>query len=88
MLESLSYLVGKLTVGAISVYVFMSLFSALRMYFMHNQYAHIEFNPKKWSTFGTWAPKRLSLLKKLRWLALASLLIYAGLVIAFIISST
>jgi hypothetical protein len=66
-------------IGAVSLfaYLLVSFVSALRMYFVHRIYVHIEFNQKKWRSFGHWAPRRLRLLTQLRRWAAVGLLSWA-----------
>lgn len=59
-------IVGPVALALLLIYVATSVFSALRMYFVHSRYVHLEFSGKKWRTLGEWAPKqyrRLSLMR-------------------------
>lgn len=67
--------IAKLSVVVIAAYVLLSFISALRMYFIHSRYVHIEFSPKTWEGYGKWAPRRLRLLIRMRWLAITALLL-------------
>lgn len=57
---------GTLALGLSVVYLVLSLASALRMYFVHGRYVHIEFARKKWRSAGEWAPQRYRWLNGLR----------------------
>jgi type VI protein secretion system component VasK len=68
--------IGRLTLLILAVYVVVSFFSALRMYFVHNYYVHVEFAGKKWRSFGTWAPKQYRRLKFLRTAAILMIFVW------------
>lgn len=59
-------LLGKIALAVVVIYIASSFLSALRMYFVHGHYVHVELAGKKWRSFGSWAPRqyrRLSLLR-------------------------
>ena len=67
---------GKIMLAAIVVYVLASLASAVRMYFIHGRYVHVEFDKKKWAAFGDWAPRRIATLVFIQKIALILIIIW------------
>ena len=74
-----------LALACIVVYVVLSILSALRMWFVHGKYVHIEFNSQHWKTFGKWAPQRLRTLVLWRRMAAAGVLLAIADVAAMIL---
>jgi hypothetical protein len=68
------YSIVQLIAASIAIsYAILSILSALRMYFVHRKYVHIEFDQKKWHHFGEWAPRRLGTLIVMRHCAVLSI---------------
>lgn len=59
------------TLGLILIlaYAVVSISSALRMMNVHGHYVHIEY-AEQWARRGAWAPRRIVLLRRMRWVAL------------------
>lgn len=64
---------ASLAILAVIAYAIVSFQSALRMYFRHRDYVHLEFSPER--VRGQWGRGRLGLLRRLRWLALAAVVV-------------
>ena len=71
--------IGKLAALVVMTYLVTSVGSALRMYFVHSRYVHVEFAGKKWRSFGEWAPRQYRRLIGLRWAALAGLVVWVAI---------
>lgn len=65
--------VGQMALALVGLYVLVSIVSALRMYFVHHHYVHLEFAGKRWRKFGEWAPRQYRRLSLLRLVALLTL---------------
>lgn len=76
MLPFLSSTLAKLAAAVVAFYLLLSFLSAIRMYFIHGAYAHIEFNPRKWGAYGKWAPRRIRLLRTTRNVAYIVLVVW------------
>lgn len=74
-------LLGKFALFALGLYALFSVMCALRMYFVHNIYVHVEYSQKKWHSFGQWAPRQYRRLKILRSLALLLIALWFAAVI-------
>ncbi|KKB64715.1 hypothetical protein WM40_04850 [Robbsia andropogonis] len=72
--------IGRLAALVVMTYVVVSVCSALRMYFVHSRYVHVEFAGKKWRSFGEWAPRQYRRLIGLRWAAVAGLVVWMAIV--------
>ncbi len=65
-------LISYLSLLIIGIYVVLSFVSALRMLTVHGRYVHIEYAAKA-ARSGTWAPKRVRLLRRWQWLSVFAL---------------
>lgn len=67
---------GKIAVAVLVIYIAASFLSALRMYFVHSHYVHVEMAGKKWRNFGSWAPRQYKRLNILRAIAFILILLW------------
>jgi type VI protein secretion system component VasK len=74
-------LIGKFALITLCVYMAFSVMCALRMYFVHNIYVHVEYSQKKWHSFGQWAPRQYRRLRILRAVALLLIVVWLAAVI-------
>lgn len=74
-------LVGQVALALVGLYVLVSVMSALRMYFVHSHYVHLEFAGKRWRHFGEWAPRQYRRLSALRLLALLTVALWVGVLV-------
>jgi len=74
-------LVGQVALALLGLYVLVSVMSALRMYFVHSHYVHLEFAGKRWRHFGEWAPRQYRRLSLLRLIAIATVMLWIGVLV-------
>jgi type VI protein secretion system component VasK len=67
---------GKIALVVVLIYLASSFLAALRMYFVHGHYVHIELAGKKWRSFGSWAPRQYKRLTVLRSIAFVMVLLW------------